>query len=133
MSIASQGLSETIVREISARKNEPVWMLEFRLKALSIFEQKPLPTWGADLSELTFQDIHYYIAPRVAQKHSWDQVPTDIKDTFTALGIPQAEQKYLAGVGAQYESEVIYKQLKKEWHEQGVLFMDTSTALREHP
>jgi Fe-S cluster assembly protein SufB len=129
----SSGLSEAVVREISARKNEPLWMLEFRLKALSIFEQKPLPMWGADLSDLTFHDIHYYVAPRVAQKNSWDQVPTDIKDTFTALGIPQAEQKYLAGVGAQYESEVIYKQLKKEWREQGVLFMDTSTALREHP
>jgi Fe-S cluster assembly protein SufB len=133
MTSISEGLSEAVVREISARKGEPAWMLEFRLKALSIFEQKPLPTWGADLSELTFNDIHYYIAPRVPQKHSWDQVPSDIKDTFTALGIPQAEQKYLAGVGAQYESEVIYKQLKKEWREQGVLFMDTSTALREHP
>jgi Fe-S cluster assembly protein SufB len=133
MPTCSLGPSEAIVREISARKGEPAWMLEFRLKALGIFEQKPLPTWGADLSALTFNDIHYYIAPRVAQKHSWDQVPSDIKDTFTALGIPQAEQKYLAGVGAQYESEVIYKALKKEWREQGVLFMDTSTALREHP
>lgn len=127
------GLSEAVVREISARKGEPAWMTDFRFKALAIFEQKPLPTWGADLSELIFNDIHYYVKPQTAQQNSWDQVPSDIKDTFTALGIPQAEQKYLAGVGAQYESEVIYKTLKKEWRDQGVLFMDTSTALRDHP
>ncbi len=127
------GLSEAVVRDISARKGEPEWMMAFRLKALSVFEQKPMPTWGADLSELAFHDIHYYVKPHSDQQHSWDEVPSDIKDTFTALGIPQAEQKYLAGVGAQYESEVIYKQLKKEWRDQGVLFMDTSTALREHP
>jgi Fe-S cluster assembly protein SufB len=127
------GLSEAVVRDISARKGEPEWMLEFRLKALATFEQKPMPTWGADLSALAFNDIHYYVKPHTAQQNSWDQVPSDIKDTFMALGIPQAEQKYLAGVGAQYESEVIYKTLKKEWRDQGVLFMDTSTALRDHP
>lgn len=127
------GLSEAVVRDISARKGEPAWMMDFRLKALAVFEQKPMPTWGADLSDLAFPAIHYYVKPHSDQRHSWDEVPSDIKDTFTALGIPQAEQKYLAGVGAQYESEIIYKQLKKEWCEQGVLFMDMSTALCEHP
>ncbi len=133
MDTNSLGISQAVVNDISARKNEPTWMTDFRLNALSIFEQKPMPTWGADLSALAFQDIHYYVKPHTAQRGSWDDVPSDIKDTFMALGIPQAEQKYLAGVGAQYESEVVYKQLKKEWREQGVLFMDMSTALREHP
>ncbi len=133
MATSKPGLSEEIVRDISSRKAEPSWMTDFRLHALTIFEQKHMPTWGADLSELMFHDIHYYVQPHTKQQGSWDDVPTDIKETFTALGIPQAEQKYLAGVGAQYESEVVYKQLKKEWSNQGVLFMDMSTALRDHP
>lgn len=131
--IPTKGLSAEVVTAISQRKAEPLWMTEFRLKALAIFEQKPMPTWGADLSELTIDDIYYYIKPHTEQQHSWDAVPEDIKQTFDALGIPQAERKYLAGVGAQYESEVVYKQLRREWREQGVLFMDMSTALREHP
>lgn len=129
----STGLSRNVVTDISVRKNEPTWMHDFRLKALEIFEQKEMPTWGADLSALLFNDIHYYVSPQTEQQSTWDEVPTDIKNTFTALGIPQAEQKYLAGVGAQYESEMIYKTLKKEWREQGVLFMDMSTALLEYP
>lgn len=133
MHTSNAGLSNAVVKDISSRKGEPLWMTDFRLNALAIFEQKPMPTWGADLSELMFQDIYYYVQPHTAQRGSWDEVPADIKNTFTALGIPQAEQKYLAGVGAQYESEVVYKQLKKEWRDQGVLFMDMSTGLREHP
>jgi len=129
----AQGLSEAVVRDISARKQEPAWMTEFRLKALSIFEQKTMPTWGADLSGLAIDDIYYYVKPHTEKQTSWDAVPTDIKNTFDALGIPQAEQKYLAGVGAQYESEVIYKQLKKEWREQGVIFTDMDTAVRDYP
>lgn len=130
---AQKGLNEEIVREISRQKNEPSWMLEFRLKALALFERLPMPSWGADLSALNIDDIHYYVKPLENQKHSWDDVPQDIKSTFDVLGIPQAEQKYLAGVGAQYESEIIYKSLKKKWADQGVLFMDMSTALLEYP
>lgn len=130
---AQKGLNEEIVREISRQKNEPSWMLEFRLKALALFERLPMPSWGVDLSALNIDDIHYYVKPLENQKHSWDDVPQDIKSTFDVLGIPQAEQKYLAGVGAQYESEIIYKSLKKKWADQGVLFMDMSTALLEYP
>ena len=130
---AKKGLNKEIVREISRQKNEPAWMLDFRLKALEIFERLPMPSWGADLSSLHIDDIHYYVKPLENQKHSWDDVPQDIKTTFDVLGIPQAEQKYLAGVGAQYESEIIYKSLKKKWTDQGVLFMDMSSALLEYP
>jgi Fe-S cluster assembly protein SufB len=130
---SAKGLNKHLVEDISTRKNEPGWMTDFRLKALAIFESKPLPTWGADLSALDINDIHYYIKPLENQHTSWDTVPGDIKDTFAALGIPQAEQKFLAGVGAQYESEVVYKQLKAEWKDQGVLFMDTSSGLRDYP
>ncbi|HEV2917134.1 MAG TPA: Fe-S cluster assembly protein SufB [Candidatus Babeliales bacterium] len=129
---SNKGLNKQIVQEISERKQEPGWMTDYRLKALAIFESKPMPTWGANLSALDVHDIYYYIKPIEKQHSSWDSVPETIKQTFNALGIPQAEQKFLAGVGAQYESEVIYKQLKQEWATQGVLFMDTSTALREH-
>jgi Fe-S cluster assembly protein SufB len=130
---SAKGLNRHIVEDISARKNEPGWMTDFRLKALAIFESKPLPTWGADLSALDVNDIHYYVQPIENQHTSWETVPADIKNTFSALGIPQAEQKFLAGVGAQYESEIVYKQLKVQWKELGVLFMDMSTALLEHP
>ena len=130
---AQKGLNKEIVIEISQQKNEPYWMLDFRLKSLEIFERLPMPAWGADLSALNIDDIHYYVKPLEQQKHSWDDIPADIKKTFDVLGIPQAEQKYLAGVGAQYESEIIYKSLKKKWQDQGVLFMDMSTALNEHP
>jgi len=128
-----KGINRSIVIQISEQKNEPGWMTDFRLKALEIFEQKPMPVWGADLSALDPSDIHYYLKPVATQHTSWDQVPHDIKNTFDKLGIAQAEQKFLAGVGAQYESEVVYQKLKKKWVDQGVLFLDTETALRQYP
>ncbi|TET34092.1 Fe-S cluster assembly protein SufB, partial [Candidatus Dependentiae bacterium] len=127
-----KGLNEQIVRDISAQKNEPDWMLQFRLKALAIFEQKPMPCWGADLSALDPYDLYYYIKPIKEPQRSWDTVPDAMKETFEKLGVPQAEQAFLAGVGAQFESEMIYKQLKQEWKEQGVLFTDMSTALHDY-
>ncbi len=128
-----KGLNRQIVIQISEQKKEPGWMTDFRLRALEIFERLPLPKWGADLSKLDINDIHYYLKPLEEQHTSWDQVPDRIKTTFEKLGIPQAEQKFLAGVGAQYESEVIYKRLQKKWADQGVVFTDMSTGLREHP
>jgi Fe-S cluster assembly protein SufB len=130
---SDKGLNRAIVQSISEQKNEPGWMTDFRLAALEIFEQKPMPQWGADLSDLDTTDIHYYLKPLTQQHTSWDEVPDTIKNTFDKLGIRKAEQKYLAGVGAQYESEVVYQKLKKAWVEKGVLFLDTSTALRDHP
>jgi len=130
---SAKGLNRAIVERISQEKNEPAWMTEFRLRALDIFEQKPLPSWGADLTGLDHSDIHYYVKPLEQQHTSWSEVPDAIKTTFEKLGIPQAEQKFLAGVGAQYESEVIYKRLKKEWSDKGVIFTDMSTALRDNP
>ena len=126
-----KGLNKRLVVQISEQKNEPGWMTDFRLKALEIFEQKKMPTWGADLSDLDMHDIFYYVKPLENQHTSWDEVPEKIKNTFLKLGIPQAEQKFLAGVGAQYESEVIYKKLKKEWADKGVIFCDTSSALQQ--
>jgi Fe-S cluster assembly protein SufB len=117
---------------ISRHKDEPEWMLEFRLKALESFMEKPTPTWGGDLSEMDYDDIYYYIRPMENQGRSWDDVPDNIKDTFEKLGIPQAERESLAGVGAQYESEVVYHSLKKELEEQGVIFLDMDSGLREH-
>lgn len=128
-----KGLNKHIVAQISEQKNEPAWMLDFRLKALSIFEKMPMPSWGADLTTLDPDDIYYYVRPLDEQKTTWQEVPDSIKNTFNALGIPQAEQTYLAGVGAQYDSEVIYKSLKSKWKEQGVLFLDTSSALNQFP
>ena len=131
--IAQKGLNRKIVQEISERNNEPGWMTDFRLRALEIFERLPMPSWGPHLGELDPNDIHYYVQP-IEKKHTrWEDVPSTIKTTFDALGIPQAEQKFLAGVGAQFESEVIYKSLKKQWAELGVLFMDTSSGLAQHP
>lgn len=130
---SSKGLNRTIVEQISQQKNEPGWMTDFRLKALSLFEQKPMPSWGADLSGLDPHDIFYYVRPLDSMKHSWDEVPDDIKATFTKLGIPQAEQKFLAGVGAQYESEVIYKSLQKKWADVGVVFCDMNQGLAQYP
>ena len=126
-----KGLNKEIVVQISEQKNEPGWMIDFRLKALAIFEQKPMPTWGADLRELDPHDIYYYVKPLEKQHTTWDEIPDKIKTTFEKLGIPQAERKFLAGVGVQYESEVIYKSLKEKWRKQGVVFLDTSTGLRE--
>jgi len=127
-----KGIDPEIVAMISKHKNEPEWMLEFRLKALESFFEKPTPTWGGDLSEMDFDEIYYYIRPMENQGRSWDDVPSDIKNTFDKLGIPQAEREILAGVGAQYESEVVYHSLKEEWENQGVVFLDMDGGLREH-
>src|SRR5215211_5645331 len=127
-----KGIDPEIVAMISKHKNEPEWMLEFRLKALESFFEKPTPTWGGDLTEMDYDDIYYYIRPMENQGRSWDDVPDDIKNTFEKLGIPQAERESLAGVGAQYESEVVYHSLKKELEEQGVIFLDMDSGLREH-
>src|SRR5205809_4513306 len=128
-----KGLSPEVVREISQTfKHEPDWMLQRRLKALRHFEARAMPTWGADLSPLDFQDIYYYVLASDKRAQSWEDVPTYVKDTFDKLGIPQAEQKYLAGVGAQYDSEVVYHNIRKDLEKLGVIFMDTDTALKEH-
>lgn len=128
-----KGLDREIVEQISRHKNEPDWMREFRLKALDIFLKKPMPTWGADLSEIDFGDIYYYLKPVEKKGRTWDEVPEDIKRTFDRLGIPEAERKFLAGVSAQYESEVVYHNIRKDLAEKGVIFVDTDTAVREYP
>ena len=127
------GLSARVVQEISHIKNEPSWMLDRRLKALEAFDKRPVPVWGANLLDIDFQSICYYLKPSERQVASWDKVPIKIKQTFDKLGIPQAEQKFLSGVGAQYDSEAIYHNLKEEWKKQGVIFMDMDSGLREHP
>ena len=127
-----RGLNEDVIRQISAHKGEPKWMLDFRLDAYEIFLSKPMPNWGADLSGIDFDNIFYYLKPAENNARSWDDVPDTIKNTFERLGIPEAERKFLAGVGAQYESEVIYHSLKKELEDQGILFLDTGQALLEH-
>lgn len=128
-----KGLNRKIVEQISQQKNEPKWMTDFRLRALDMFEKKPMPQWGADLSQLDPNDIYYYIKPLKNQHTDWQDIPDTIKNTFDKLGIPQAEQKFLAGVGAQYESEMVYKSLKKKWADQGVVFSDMSRALQKYP
>lgn len=129
------GLNEQVVRQISAQKDEPEWMLQFRLKALEIYESKPMPDWGGDLSKLqeTLDEIYFYVRPQDRMEHSWDDVPANIKETFERLGIPEAEQKVLAGVGAQYESEMVYHSLKQEWEDKGVIFDSIEDGLRKHP
>jgi Fe-S cluster assembly protein SufB len=127
------GLNEEIVCDISARKNEPLWMLELRLKALQNFMDRPMQAWGPDLNKLDVHDIHYYVKPAKQQFENWDQVPKDIKNTFDRLGVPESEKKHLAGLGAQYESEVVYHNLKAEWQEKGVIFLDADSGLREYP
>lgn len=127
-----RGLTREVVEQISRIKEEPEWMLETRLKALDIFYSKPMPQWGGDLSELDFDDIVYYVKPSERQGRTWDEVPEEIKRTFDRLGIPEAEQKYLAGVTAQYESEVVYKSLEEDLEKTGIIFTDTDTALKEH-
>jgi len=127
-----RGLNEDVIRQISAHKGEPKWMLDFRLDAYETFLSKPMPNWGADLSGIDFDNIFYYLKPAESNARSWDDVPDTIKNTFERLGIPEAERKFLAGVGAQYESEVIYHSLKKELEDQGILFLDTGQALLEH-
>jgi len=128
-----KGLSETVVREISKQKNEPEWMLEYRLKALEIFNKKPMPTWGGNLGEINFDNIHYYLRPQDREKTNWDDVPDEIKDTFEKLGIPEAERKFLAGSGAQFESEVVYHSLHKDLADKGVIFESTDLALQKYP
>jgi Fe-S cluster assembly protein SufB len=126
------GLDEDVVREISAHKGEPQWMLDFRLKALKTFLSKPRPTWGGDLEQIDFDSIFYYLKPSAGAERTWEDVPEDIKNTFERLGIPEMERKFLAGVGAQYESEVVYHSLQKDLEEQGVIFLDTDMALKQH-
>lgn len=131
---ARRGLDEDVVRYISAQKNEPEWMLEQRLKALNTFEKKPMPTWGPDLSYINFDDFKYYVRSTEKQATTWDDLPEDIKNTYDKLGIPEAEkQRLVAGVAAQYESEVVYLQIREDLETQGVIFLDTDTALKEHP
>lgn len=128
-----KGLTEETVRAISEQKDEPMWMLEYRLQAFKYWNSKTLPTWGADLSELRLDDITYYARPSGEKSRSWDDVPDDIRDTYNRLGIPEAEQKFLAGVGAQYDSEVVYHNMQKELEDRGVLFLSPEEAVQEHP
>jgi Fe-S cluster assembly protein SufB len=128
-----KGLDEEIVRQISEKKGEPEWMLEFRLKALDHFMQRVVPTWGPDLSGLDLGEIYFYTKPAEAEGKSWDDVPETIKETFDKLGIPEAEQKFLAGVGAQYESEMVYHSIQEHLESQGVIFKSIENGLREHP
>ena len=130
---ARRGLSEDVVRNISALKNEPEWMLEQRLKGLKLFRKKPMPHWGSDLSGIDFENIKYFVRSTEKQATSWDELPDEIKNTYDRLGIPEAEkQRLIAGVAAQYESEVVYHQIREDLEQQGVLFLDTDTGLREH-
>lgn len=128
-----KGLNEDIIREISAIKQEPEWMLEYRLKSLRCFLEKPMPTWGVDLSGMDFDDYTYYIRPSDNKTDKWEEVPETIKETFNKLGIPEAEQKFLAGASAQYESEVVYHNMLDEVREKGVIFLDIDSGLREYP
>ncbi|WP_157247581.1 Fe-S cluster assembly protein SufB [Nonomuraea typhae] len=130
---AKRGLSEEVVRNISALKNEPEWMLDLRLKGLRLFGKKPLPTWGSDLTGIDFENIKYFVRSTEKQAASWDELPADIKNTYDKLGIPEAEkQRLIAGVAAQYESEVVYHKIREDLEEKGVIFVDTDTGLREH-
>jgi Fe-S cluster assembly protein SufB len=131
--LTAKGLSEDVVRTISEIKNEPEWMLQKRLHALKVFREKALPAWGADLREIDFEDIHYYASPTDGKYDAWEMVPEDIKKTFDRIGIPEAERKFLGGASAQYDSEVVYHNLKKEWEEQGVVFLDMDSGLRQYP
>ena len=127
-----KGLDPEMVAQISDMKGEPKWMRDYRLKALEIFGKKPMPNWGADLSGIDFQDIYYYVKPTSEEAKSWEDVPADMKRTFDRLGIPEAEQKFLAGVGAQYDSEVVYHKIKESLEKQGVIFLSCDHGLRDH-
>jgi Fe-S cluster assembly protein SufB len=131
--LSKKGLSKETVIEISKMKKEPQWMLDFRLRSFEIFMKKPMPTWGGDLSTIDFQNIYYYAKASDKTEKNWDDVPDNVKKTFDKLGIPEAEKKFLAGVGAQYESEVVYHSLREDLAKQGVLFLDTDQALIDHP
>src|SRR5205823_1113569 len=131
---ARRGLSEEVVRDISGKKNEPEWMLDLRLKGLKLFGRKPMPGWGSDLTGIDFDHIKYFVRSTEKQAASWDELPADIKNTYDKLGIPEAEkQRLIAGVAAQYESEVVYHKIREDLGQKGVVFADTDTALREHP
>jgi len=131
--LSKKGLSKDTVREISKLKDEPQWMLDFRLRSYDAFMKKPMPQWGGDLNKIDFQNIFYYAKASDKTEKNWDDVPENVKNTFEKLGIPEAEKKFLAGVGAQYESEVVYHSLREDLAKQGVLFLDTDTALKEQP
>ena len=128
-----KGLDRDVVEQISRMKGEPQWMLDFRLKALEHFQKRPMPAWGGDLTSLVLDNIYYYVRPMEKEGHSWDDVPDTIKDTFDRLGIPEAEQKFLAGVGAQYESEMVYHSIQEHLEKQGVIFVSIEDGLRKHP
>lgn len=128
-----KGLSEEVVREISGYKQEPKWMTDFRVSAHTTFQEKPMPTFGADLSGINFDEIVYFLRATEKQEKSWDELPSEIKETYDKIGVPEAEKKFLAGVSAQYESEVVYESINKELAKQGVIFCDMDTAVREHP
>src|SRR3954449_5509030 len=131
---AQRGLSEAVVRDISAKKSEPEWMLEMRLKALRTFDKKPMPNWGSDLEGIFFDNIKYFVRSSEKQAATWDALPADIKNTYDRLGIPEAEkQRLVSGVAAQYESEVVYHSIREDLEAQGVIFLDTDSGLREHP
>lgn len=129
---AQKGLSHEVVDQISTIKNEPDWMRQFRHESLDIFFSKPMPTWGPDLSAIDFDDIYYYLRPTEKQEKSWDDVPDNIKNTFDRLGIPEAERKYLAGLGAQYESEMVYHSLHEQWENLGIIFLGMDDGLQQH-
>jgi len=128
-----KGLSAAVVEQISAMKDEPDWMRQFRLRSLQVFEQKPMPTWGGYLGDIDFNNITYYARATDRPEQTWDDVPPYIKETFEKIGIPEAERKFLAGVGAQYDSEVVYHNIREDLSKQGVIFVDTDTALRDYP
>jgi len=131
---AKRGINEDVVRDISAKKNEPEWMTDFRVKALKLFERQPMPTWGADLSGIHFDTIKYFVRSGEKQAATWEDLPDDIKNTYEKLGIPEAEkQRLVSGVAAQYESEVVYHSIQQELEEQGVIFLDTDSALKQYP
>jgi Fe-S cluster assembly protein SufB len=130
---SQKGLNEEIVKKISQMKGEPQWMMDYRLKALAHFKQRPMPTWGADISGLDLEDIFYYVRPSNETGKTWDEVPTTIKKTFDRLGVPEAERKFLAGVGAQYESEMVYHSIQEHLEKQGVIFLSIEDGLKNHP
>ena len=130
---ADKGLTEDVIREISREKDEPEWMLEKRLKALAIYNKLDVPPWAPDISELDMEHIDTYVRPKTDMKARWEDLPENIRETFDRLGIPEAEKKSLAGVGAQYDSEVVYHNIQKELEEQGVIYVDFETAVKKYP
>ena len=130
---SKEGLDRSVVEQISHSKGEPQWMLDFRLRALEHYEKRPMPNWGPDITGLDLDKIFYYVKPTELSSGSWDDVPDNIKKTFDRLGIPEAEQKFLAGVGAQYESEMVYHQVQEHLEKQGVIFLSIEDGMRQHP